>query len=806
MSHQMFEPVNAAREDRRQANEALGRSFCRTLAEPITNSDSSAKRKHNLPHSSGLVEMMLATPKGTLLDTSGMKARLAGKYPKRSITLEVVTNKLHGRPPGQIAIIDLAEGMSSVTLRSALDEIGGDKLFLSGGTEGRNLFGRGLSDFLRAHSDARVSTYDGNELTTATGVWPSGKRWRIEMDPKESPTTIDLKKAGLTPGHTGTVVSCVVRDRTRCHIPDDPNIVHRLSNFYMLRLIAADPNVDLILRQYRSAPAPTENRIQYDFPVGQVIESFTKTLTPRGLLPKQPIKVDFLVARSDRKLRGLDTDRDARESGLVIVDDLGAVYDLTFSDPDYEKADFLQHLYGIVRVHGLRKILEDYLNSPDFPTLPLRIDRDGFNTDHEFSKALLGFISDVLRPYYEHERRLEEEKNKGQLSAETKKRIDDALKELNKYFKEITGKTGPGDGPGRNEPEEPSEWAEFSPKKVRLVAGRPRQVLLLVREDIGRDGGELCASASEGISVQPEVEQIDKKSCPRLEYPGWKASYLSFRFSVSSDIVRHSGTVTALVDSTADPPLLEATLTVEDVLTEPEVVAPEKMQFRPVISLGRPGRRNNLVLYVNTSVIVFGQWIRVRLLNRVGDVLLIDGKGARCDQVDTKLGPPHQLPGQNVARLLMIPWSGTAWNQHAAIEATVRIGPDTIFARAKIRLDEPEVNDGGFFKEVRYSDLDGEVPSQYAVRRITVNTRDSLNREIFGKDEADFNMSLLRSSLAQQRLASLLVEEGTFRALEELRQDNKLRLPTNREVDGIHQEVDRHKFKSALGIFKALVK
>jgi hypothetical protein len=804
MSHQEFEPRTAAREDKRQAKEALGRSFCKTLAEPITNSDSSAKRKYNLPHSSGLIEMMLATPKGTLLDTCALRARLDGRYPKRRIVVEVVTNKLHGRPPGQIVVIDQAEGMSSATLRCALDDIGGDKLSLSGGAAGRNLFGRGLSDFLRAHSEARVSTYDGKELTTATGQWPSGKRWLIKLDSKESPTKRDLNEAWLIPGDTGTAVSCVIVDRTKCHIPDDPNIVHRLTNFYMLRLIAADPNVELVLRQYRSTRAPAENRLQYDFPVGQVIECFSKTLAPKGLLAMQPIKIDFLLARSDRRLRGLDTDRDARESGLLIVDELDAVYDLTFADPDYEKAEFLQHLYGVVRVHGLRKILEDYLNSPDFPTSPLRVDRDGFNTDHEFSKALLGFITNVLRPYYEKERAREEEKDKGRLSAEAKRRIDDALKQLNKYFNEITGRTGPGDGPGPKEPAEPSQWAEFFPKKVRLIAGRPRNVLLLVREDIGRDGGELCASGSEGIAVQPDVERIDKKSCPRVKYTGWKASYLSFRFSVSSDIVRHSGTVTALVDSTAEPPLLEAKLAVEDVLSEPEVAVPEKMEFRPDVSLGRPGRRNNLVLYVNTLVIPLGHWIRVRLLGSVGDVLLIDDKGARCEQVDTKLGPSHQIPGQSAARLL-IPWSGTAWNQHAAIEASVKVGGDTIIARAKIRLDEPARNDGGFFNKVEYTPLDGEVPSQYAAGTISVNTKDSLNREVFGA-ETDFGRSLQGSALAQQRLASLLIEEGAFRALEELRRDNDLPLPQNREVTAVHERIDRHKFKYALNIFKALVR
>jgi len=39
------------------------------------------------------------------------------------------------------------------------------------------------------------------------------------------------------------------------------------------------------------------------------------------------LKVDFLVVRcdSERKLRGLGLDRDGRENGMLIVDDLDAV-------------------------------------------------------------------------------------------------------------------------------------------------------------------------------------------------------------------------------------------------------------------------------------------------------------------------------------------------------------------------------------------------------------------------------------------------------------------------------------------------
>src|ERR1043166_4638098 len=126
----------------------------------------------------------------------------------------------------------------------------------------------------------------------------------------------------------------------------------------MMRLIASDPNIALVLRQHRAAGL-TEQPIEYDFPVGPVVESFSRTFDPsKSGLKGGSLKGDFLVVRSDseRGLRGLGLDRDGRENGMLIVDDLDAVYDLTFADPDYEKADFLSRIYGVVRVNGLRKV------------------------------------------------------------------------------------------------------------------------------------------------------------------------------------------------------------------------------------------------------------------------------------------------------------------------------------------------------------------------------------------------------------------------------------------------------------------
>jgi len=437
-----FEPRIAAREERRQANEALGRSFCKTLAELITNSDSSAKRKHKLPQSSGLVELMFQVSKGHHLDTAALKTQLPSNHPKSKISIEVVTARRHGRPAREVLLVDEAQGMSATDLKIALEDIGGDRKDLAGGITGRNLFGRGLSDVMRAHQDATVETYDGNQLTIARGEWGKDRRWRIKREYQDQPRAKDFKHTAIAATRAGTAVRFVLADK-RCHIPDPSYIVSRLANFFMLRLIAADPNVDLSLTQYRAAGVQTD-AVKFDFPVGPVIENFSRTFDPGSGF--QPFKVDFLLVRSDRKLEGLGTDRDTRENGLLIVDDLDAVYDLTFVDPDYEKAEFLRHIFGLIRIHGLRAVLDAHLNSPDFPTSPLRVDREGFNRDHEFSKALLDFLAKESKPCYEKERKRLEDQEKNKLSSETRKRIDEALKHLNKYFQQITEMAGAGSG------------------------------------------------------------------------------------------------------------------------------------------------------------------------------------------------------------------------------------------------------------------------------------------------------------------------------------------------------------------------
>ena len=238
------------------------------------------------------------------------------------------------------------------------------------------------------------------------------------------------------------------------------------------------------------------------------------------------------------------------------------------------------------------------------------------------------------------------------------------------------------------------------------------------------------------------------------------------------------------------------------MLTEPLIELPETLEFRPTISNGRPSRRNNLVLYVNPLAISAGHYLRVKLVKRTGGVKLLAPAGPETDQFEVKLDVNvHGVKGQKILKVL-IPWIGTAWNQHGKVEVSAKVGSETLTATAAIRLDEPE--DGGFFKDIKYDEIDPRAPSQLAAGVITVNIKDALNRDVFGDTKEVFDKRVSTKIEAQHRLASLLLEEASFRALEQLYKDNKVNFAERREIGEVHEKIDAYKFESATAVYKAL--
>jgi hypothetical protein len=139
------------------------------------------------------------------------------------------------------------------------------------------------------------------------------------------------------------------------------------------------------------------------------------------------------------------------------------------------------------------------------------------------------------------------------------------------------------------------------------------------------------------------------------------------------------------------------------------------------------------------------------------------------------------------------------------VEARIKVGgPHPLTAEASIRLDQPE--DGGFFKDVKYGDIDQKAPRVFADGTITLNVNDQLNHFVFGDSQEEFDRRISVKIEAQQRLASLLLEKASFRGLQQRYDDNKMLFAERREVAAVHDEVDKYKFESAVDVYRALTR
>src|SRR6266496_2026943 len=139
----------APREKRRLVNAAVGRSFLKTVTEPITNSDSALKTQAGVAHAAGLVDELLKLKRDERVDTSELKNRIP-KQQKRRIVLELSTAGKNNR---LCRVTDAGPGMSAAELRAKFGSYAEAK---AKGERTRSLFGRGALDVLLYHDESAI--------------------------------------------------------------------------------------------------------------------------------------------------------------------------------------------------------------------------------------------------------------------------------------------------------------------------------------------------------------------------------------------------------------------------------------------------------------------------------------------------------------------------------------------------------------------------------------------------------------------------------------------------------------------------
>jgi hypothetical protein len=510
-----------------------------------------------------------------------------------------------------------------------------------------------------------------------------------------------------------------------------------MSSFYMLRLIAADPSMEVLVRRFRSE-GKFEERMVYDFDLGTVLLRESDVFRDAKL---GDIPVDIMVARSDRKMTSDPVSYERRECGLLFVDDNDAVLDLTLL-PDYDKNPLLSRIYGVVRLSGIRGPLEELLESQR-PETVLSETRTGFDKNNDIVRALFALIEKHVKRVYDEEVK-RERKGSGHRSAQLDKMMKDALRELNKFHFDETDE---GEiGRPKSEPEGP---LEFAYETVRLVAGVDRRVSLFAeRERIHEDLNVVeVHSSNPRIRVVPESEVVTQRKGSRFQ---------TIFLTLSCSIKGETGTITASAMS-AEEEVLEATLTVTDVTERPQVSPPTDLEFRPSRYAGRPNIENHLVLLANMDAFPGMPLIKLRIASREGAVSIGD---ERLEKIEIKVKKEWIIPGTNIAKIL-VPFWGTAWGATAEIEGKAK-RTDGKLALTRCKVDFKEQRGQNQYEDFEYTDIDRPILGEAAGKFIYVNSRPTLHRALFGNSQESFEEALENSNIAQMRIASIVTDAVVY--------------------------------------------
>lgn len=776
----------AAREWKRQFANVV-RSFAKTVTEAVTNADTSYKRLHHLPDASGLVELMLAVAKGTRLDSAALKARLP-KTTEREIQIHLYTARGHLLPAKTCDIVDLAEGLSPEEVSAAFREFAANKTQVSKGRPGRSLFGRGVSDVLLGHKGGELYSYKDGTLTHAQFIFDG--RPHVKGKEVGKPSNQDLASLHLRKDRNGTCVRFALSED--CPLPDEGTAIPLLSRFYMLRLINSDPNVAVRVFRYRAGGKVYEDTLDYDFPIGDVIGRFSSDFDVPAKMTKKdfpPLRVEAIVCRADvdGRLKGRES-RDARENGLLFTDEKDAVLDLTFL-PEFEGAPYLNKIFGVVRISGIRAVLEHFLDSG--LESPLTTTRDGFDTRHEFSQALFAHLKKHLEPIYRKEEEHHNKASSTELSAEATKRLNEAMRQLNKYLSELLG---PGED-GEDAQKDAKDVAlQFVPSATKAIVGQLRFVTLLLRQsDAKPKGAIMIDSSNPRVEVYPTLIQIDKGKVTD--------KFLAYRVSLKCDGLHETATITALADGREGT--LEAKLELLDVIAASIVEPPIEMEFRPTESKGQPNRKNSAALYVNLQAIPLGRKIEVSIVKSQGGIALLEESGKKGNQLALRLELSHQIAGTSVARV-PVPWIGGGWGQFARVMAETKTpAGKVVTAMGTVTIDQEE--EGGLIKDIKYRDLGNQKCSDLVDGIIYINSGHALNSAVFGPTQEDYKKSVDADRTAQYRLCSIVTEQSVFRLAEDWHLKNKLLILQTAPVTSIREFVDAKTHEFAPKLLKILV-
>jgi hypothetical protein len=396
---------------------------------------------------------------------------------------------------GVFSVRDHAEGMSIDKVRDGFTEYGGKTSGLFSGGRVRGYFGHGAKDALAGMSDGELITIrDGSR--TACKLWIEKHQTNYELGDVARPTARERQQLGIP--ENGTIATFRVDPEHGIRVPQFAKVQEELANNYLLRKIMSNQQRKVILSD---EDRKEQRTLRYRTPSGSKVvrDSFSIQLERAG---EFPVDVEILVAEGE-----LTQTTDDRQGGLLILDDENAVLDISLFK--YENEPFAARIFGEVRIHGFRRLLE-----AEEPVL--KEERDGLQLRHPFCQKLIPEIESRLEQVVRQERAKKQKEAAQRFDAEEQARYRKAFNLLNEIVADEQLDAIKLGGEPTPEPVPPESGLAFFPVTAKITVGKRFAFQLRVNKSIIGSRAELAVTSSNPRIrlISPKIKLIDDTESP----------------------------------------------------------------------------------------------------------------------------------------------------------------------------------------------------------------------------------------------------------------------------------------------------
>lgn len=455
------------RKKKRDLAYALGDDLLRYIAELLTNADDSYRR----------------------LETEGKVDANAVK----TIYIELKEDR-RNQGNDMIIVTDNAEGMSKDSLERIFRVYGEDNAG-GVGSHSRGIFGQGASDVLSSASEERK--------TAKIESFKDGKLHKLlyHVDPTTLQKSIDVEEVEVRTSHeagirshlripaNGTSISFGIPNKVKY----GPKIKNRLK-----KDIESYPSFRYILSQ------PNRKVVFIVNGEETILSSHQHTFNTMEFLTQNDFDFNFKGTKITCHLKSYkNKHKNDNLTDILVVDKNYSVFDNTMFD--FANLNAAKNISGELLIDNLYDVCYENLNNRQSPNAIVNPNRTGFDTKNEFYKLLSKNIAPIIDSIL---------KEHGDKTSNTdltnNKRINEALKKLNKYIKNELKDTISGGN--LNGQVAPAQGIKFVRPHITLTKGKTYDIKLLINTDLIKEDDKIIISSQnrDNISFTPTEIQYSK--------------------------------------------------------------------------------------------------------------------------------------------------------------------------------------------------------------------------------------------------------------------------------------------------------